>query len=206
MKRKVFPLLIPLLFLAGLLYAAQELDVIKKTYTEVSSVEARFQQKIYIQALKKERDSKGEFFYKRSKGFLWKYTAPKSKIFLYDGRAIWQEEEDKSFVVKEKVDKERMQGNFLDLVEDISRLDQFFAVKEATKQNEGEILELSPKKEGTIQAARVWVDRNHFVTRIEITEITGNVNTITFSSIRVNEALPDSLFVFKPGSREIVER
>jgi chaperone LolA len=206
MKRRSVLLLFPLLFLAGTAYAAQELDVIKKTYAEISSVEARFQQKIYIMALKRERESKGEFFYKRTRGFLWRYTAPKSKVFLYDGRAVWQEEEDKSFVLKEKVNKDRMQGNFLDLIEDISRLDQFFTVKHVVKQNEGETLDLLPRKEGTIQSARVWVDRNHLVTRIEITEITGNVNTITFSSIRVNKTLSDSLFVFDPGSREVVEK
>ena len=201
-------LLLLLVLSGGLLYGAfeQELDVIKKTYSGLASVEARFQQKIYIMALKKERESKGEFFYKRSKGFLWRYTAPKSKVFLYDGRAVWQEEEDKSFVIKERVNKERMQGNFLDLVEDISKLDQYFTVKNAVKQDGGELLELLPKKEGTIQSARAWTDRDHLVTKIEITEITGNVNAITFSSIKVNKALPDSLFVFNPGTREIVER
>ena len=209
MKKLIVIQLLLLLLSGGLVYGAfeQELDVIKKTYSGLASVEARFQQKIYIMALKKERESKGEFFYKRSKGFLWRYTAPKSKVFLYDGRAVWQEEEDKSFVIKERVNRERMQGTFLDLVEDISKLDQYFTVKNAVKQDGGELLELLPtKKEGTIQSARAWTDRDHFVTKIEITEITGNVNTITFSSIKVNKALPDFLFVFNPGTREIVER
>ena len=41
---------------------------------------------------------------------------------------------------------------------------------------------------------------------MEITEITGNVNTIDFSSIKINKPVADSLFVFKPGKKEIEER
>ena len=79
---------------------------------------------------------KGEFFYKRGKGFLWKYSAPTEKIFLYDGNAVWQAEEDKPYVIKEKVDKEKMEGSFLDLVDDVTRLDKLFTVKETIRQDE----------------------------------------------------------------------
>jgi chaperone LolA len=184
---------------------ADQLDSIKKTYSEINTVDARFQQKIYITALKREREMKGEFFYKRAKGFLWKYTAPKEKIFLYDGTAIWQAEEDKPSVIKEKINKEKMEGNFLDLVDDVTRLDRLFTVKQSTKQDNLDILELIPKKEGTLKSARIWVDSQSIIKKMEITEITGNVNTIEFSSIKINKSVSDNLFVFKPGKREIIE-
>ncbi len=187
-------------------HAANELDPIKKTYSEINTVEAQFRQKIFITALKKEREMRGEFYYKRSKGFLWKYTAPKGKIFLYDGTAIWQAEEDKPFVNKDRVDKEKMEGNFLDLVEDVTRLDRFFTVKQSVKQDDLEVLELTPKKEGTIQSARIWTDRNFLIRKMEIREITGNVNTIEFSSIKVNKPLDNNLFLFNPGKKEVIER
>ena len=71
----------------------ETLDALKKTYGGITSVEAHFHQRILIKALKREREMEGDFFYKRSKGFLWKYTAPKEKIFLYDGAAMWQAED-----------------------------------------------------------------------------------------------------------------
>ena len=78
----------------------ETLDALKKTYAEITTVEAHFHQTILIKALKREREMEGDFFYKRSKGFLWKYTAPKEKIFLYDGAAMWQAEEDAPFVTR----------------------------------------------------------------------------------------------------------
>jgi outer membrane lipoprotein carrier protein len=184
----------------------EALDRIKKTYSEIKTVEAQFEQKITISALKRQRDLKGEFFYKRGKGFLWKYTAPTEKVFLYDGTAVWQSEAEKPYVVKEKVDKEKMEGNFLDLVDDITRLDGLFTVKGVTRQDDLEVLELLPKKEGSVKSARIWVDGKSIVKKMEITEITGNVNLIEFSSVKIDKPVSNSLFVFNPGNKEVEER
>ena len=183
------------------------LDSIKKTYGAITTVEARFQQKISLSALKRTREAKGEFYYKRDRGFLWKYTAPKEKVFLYDGAAIWQEEEDRPVVIRQKVDKGKMEGNLvMDLVEDVGRIDALFVVKAQGRENDMDVLELLPKKEGTMQSARIWVDGQFIIRKLEVTEITGNVNTIEFSSIKINKPLADSLFVFKPGGRQVEEQ
>jgi chaperone LolA len=197
---------IVLLLEASTVSGADQLDPIKKTYAEIQTVHAKFQQKIVISALKRQRELKGEFFYKRGKGFLWRYTAPVEKVFLYDGNAIWQAEQDKPYVVKEKVDKEKIEGSFLDLVDDVTRLDKLFTVKEAEKQDDLDVLLLIPKKEGSVRSARLWVDGESVIKRLEITETTGNVNTIDFSSVKINKPLSSGLFVFKPGNKEIEER
>ncbi len=195
------------LVLVGIPGAArpETLDALKKTYAEITTVEAHFHQKILIKALKREREMDGDFFYKRSKGFLWRYTSPKEKVFLYDGAALWQAEEGASFVTRQRVDREHLEGSFLDLVDDVSRLDALFALVRSTRQGETEVLELAPKKEGTLQTARIRVDSRYIITRVEITEITGNVNVIDFSKVVVNKPVPDSLFVFKPGKKEVRE-
>ena len=186
---------------------ADTLDSIKKTYGAITTVEARFQQKIALSALKRTREAKGEFYYKRGRGFLWKYTAPTEKIFLYDGTAIWQEEEENPVVIRQKVDKAKMEGNLvMDLVEDVGRIDQLFSTKAEGREGDMDVIELLPKKEGTMQSARIWVDSQFIIRKLEVTEITGNVNTIEFSSIKINKPLADSLFVFKPGGRQVEEQ
>lgn len=204
---KVFLGVCALLWLTPAFGHADTLDSIKKTYGAINTVEARFQQRISLSALKREREAKGEFYYKRGKGFLWKYTVPKEKTFLYDGTAIWQEEEDKPVVVREKVEKGKMEGSLvMDLVEDVTRLDKLFTIKGSTRENDMDVLQLLPIKEGTMQSARIWVDSQFIIKRLEITEITGNVNTIEFSSVKINKPVADSLFVFKPGNKEVEER
>ena len=182
-------------------------DEIKKTYAEIKALEAQFKQRIFISSLMKERDSKGEFFFKRQKGFLWRYKTPKIQYFLFDGKFIWQEEDDKPFVTKNKIDKEKTGGTFFDLVEDIAKIDELFTIKEQKIEGNFEVLQLIPKKEGTVISAKIWIDKQKWIKKIEIHEFTGNVNTVEFSAIKVNQSLDDSKFVFKSGGKkEIVER
>jgi outer membrane lipoprotein-sorting protein len=105
-------------FTPAALRAETTLDALKKSYREIRTVDAHFRQKILIKSLRRERDTEGDFFYKRGRGFRWAYTKPREKTFLYDGSYIWQGEQDKPFVTREKVTRERLEGNFLDRVDD----------------------------------------------------------------------------------------
>lgn len=180
---------------------------IKKAYAEIKSLEARFSQNIRISSLNKERESKGEFFFKRQKGFLWRYKTPKVQYFLFDGKFLWQGDDDKPFIIKDKINKEKTDGTFFDLIEDIAKIDELFTLREQRIAGDFEVMELVPKKEGTVNSAKVWIDKKNIVKKIELLEFTGNVNTIEFSAVKVNQALDDGTFVFKgEKDKEIVER
>ncbi len=180
---------------------------IKKTYAEIRSLETRFTQRILISSLKKDRESTGEFFFKRQKGFLWRYMSPKVQYFLFDGNYLWQADNDKPFVIKDKINKEKIDGTFFDLIEDIAKIDELFTLKEQRVEGDLEVMELVPKKEGTVNSAKVWIDKRKMVKKIELLEFTGNINTIEFSAVKVNRPLDDNKFVFKRESgKEIVER
>ena len=205
--KKIILIIIVIIFTIIAYAKASPLDAVKKTYSEITTMEATFHQKIFIASLKREREFNGEFLYKRQKGFLWKYKAPKVKYFLYDGRYIWQGEDEKPFIIKEKINKAKTGGTFLDLIEDISKIDEQFTLKQQSKAGELEILELLPKKDGTVNSARVWLDKQNRVRKIEIHEFTGNVNTIEFSSIKINQPIDDTKLIFKPDKqKEIIER
>lgn len=187
--------------------AASPFDSLKKTYAGINSLEANFHQKMFIAGINKTRDLDGDFFFKRHKGFLWKYKKPKGKTFLYDGRYMWQEEEDKSFVIKNKVSREKTGGTFFDLVEDIARIDNLFTVKQQSMIAGMQYFELVPKKDSSVNLAKLWIDKNNLLKKIEILEFTGNINTIEFSDIKINPSFSDGKFTYKPdGKKEVVER
>jgi chaperone LolA len=194
--------------LCSMLYAeVSPFDPIKATYSKINTLTAKFHQKVLISSLGKEREFDGSFFYKRQKGFLWQYSLPKGKFFLYDGRFIWQGEDEKPLVTKDRVNKEKTGGTFLDLVEDFSKLDDLFSLKGQGKAGDVDILELLPKKDSTIKSAKVWIDKQNIVKKIELHEFTGNVNVIEFASIKVNQPVEDGRFIFKPEKgKEIIER
>lgn len=187
--------------------AGSPFDSLKKTYAGINSLEASFHQKIFVASIKKIRDADGDFFFKRHKGFIWKYTKPKGKLFLYDGRYMWQEEDDKPFVLKNKVSAEKTGGTFFDLVEDIARIDNLFTVKQQSMIAGMQYFELVPKKDSSVNLAKLWIDKNNLLRKIEILEFTGNINTIEFFDIKINPPINDAKFVYKPeGKKDIVER
>lgn len=201
-------LCLAVLFVVAPIYSfASGFDELQKTYDGISSLEANFHQNIFIASITRAREFEGEFFYKRGKGFFWRYTKPKLKYFLYDGQYMWQDEEDKTFVLKVKINREKTGGTFFDLIEDIAKLDDLFVLKQENMVGGMEVLELAPKKEGSITAAKVWIDKQNLVRKIEMEEFTGNVNTIEFSSIKVNASINDSKFTYKSEKqKEILER
>lgn len=212
MKKTIIQLILTIivaLFLA-LPVSAQPspFENIKKTYASITTLEAKFTQKIRIESLGKDREMAGDFFYKRQKGFLWSYRTPKVKTFLYDGKFIWQTEADKPFVQKDQIKKLRSGGGaFLDLIEDIAKIDEIFTLKQHSKDGDMDMMELKPVREGTVTLAKIWIDRQNIVRKIELHEFTGNINRIDFSGIRVNQPISDGKFVFRmPPGKEIVER
>ena len=85
-----------------------------------------------------------------------------------------------------------MEGSFLDLVDDVTRLDSSSRSRNRPGRTTWTSWSLVPKKEGTLQSARIWVDGRLSSGRMEIIEITGNVNVIDFSTIEVNKPLSDA--------------
>jgi chaperone LolA len=196
-------LCVMILIMAPMLCGASGFDGLKKTYGGISTLDAGFQQKIFISNIKKTREFNGEFFYKRGKGFLWRYTKPKIRYFLYDGQYVWQDEEDKTI----RISKEKLGGAFFDLVEDVAKLDDLFTLKQESVSGDMTVLDLVPKKEGNITEAKVWIDKQNLVRKIETKEFTGNINTIEFSAIKVNQPVSDGKFIYKPDNKkEIIEQ
>ena len=185
---------------------ASNIEDIKKTYSAIITFETGFTQKIFISSLKKEREFEGDFFYKRGKGFLWRYKKPKGRYFLFDGSFIWQGEEEKPVVYKRMVDKDKSAGTFFDLLDDIAKIDELFNIKDRKRSGDIELLELVPKKDGQVSTAKIWVDRLHMVKKIEIYEFTGNVNTLSFTHIKINEPINDAKFIYRPEKgKDIIE-
>lgn len=207
MEVGLFLRLIIFLTIPFLLHGGTLTELLKERYEKIETLEASFRQKLYISSIKKERLLEGKFFYKKGKGFLWKYERPDEKIYLFDGTFLWQEEKKKNYVIKERVKKEERKGTFFDLVEDFKRIDEIILIKGEYEKEEEKIIEALPRKEEIIKTIRLYLDRKTMVRRLELYEITGNSNIIEFSDIKINEGIEDGIFIYRPKrGKEIRER
>lgn len=190
----------------SLLMAQDPLAALRERYAHVSSLEAIFTQKIYIPSLNRERELEGKFLYKKGRGFVWKYERPEERIYLYDGSFLWEESKKRPYVFREELKGEGKTGVFLDLVEDMKRIDELFELRGFHGSDTGKTIELLPKRRSTIQAVRLELDQFGTVKRVEMEELGGGKNVIEFVKIRENVPIRDELFLFNAEGKEIRAR
>ena len=94
-----------------------------------------------------------------------------------------------------------MEGNFLDLVDDVARLDTLFTLKGSAREDDMEVLVLVPRRKARCKSARLWVDGQRIIGRSRSSRSRATSTSSISPSIKVGEPLADSLFVFKPDGR-----
>ncbi len=186
---------------------AHQLGHIVEKYKSIETFKANFKQTVFLANLDEERDFSGSFFYKKGKGFLWMYDSPKKRYFLFDGTYLYQYDEDKPFIRKERVDSTGTRSVFLDLINDMGNLDRHFFVKERSIEGAKEVIYLEPKNGGMIKSVRIWFSRELKLERIEIVEKGGNRNVLSFSQVVLNGEIEDKKFQFKKEKgKEVIVR
>ncbi|MCX7856734.1 MAG: outer membrane lipoprotein carrier protein LolA [Deltaproteobacteria bacterium] len=204
---KVFQtMVILLLILLGSSYAENIGDIKEKYYT-IKTFKSQFAQTIFVANVSSTREFEGDFYYKKERGFLWLYKKPRMRYFLFDGKYLYQYDEEKPFILKEKLDENKSGNLFFDLIEDLGNLDMHFVVRERGVEKNYQVLNLEPKKEGMIKSVRIWFGKELKLDKIEILEKNGNRNLLTFRSVVLNGQIDDEKFEFKNEKRkEIIER
>lgn len=203
---KSFLLLSFLLFIASCSYAAS-IEEIKAKYSNIRTFNAKFTQEIQLASIDTKREFSGEVYFKRGRGFLWIYKKPRLRYFLFDGSFLYQVDEEKPYVVKEKFDPSKSQGYFLDLLEDIKNLDRHFKVRRVRSSENEILIELEPKENSALSMVTLRLDNSQTLLGLEILERTGNKNSFKFTSVVLDGEIPDHRFVFKmPKDKELLER
>ncbi|MCS7280032.1 MAG: outer membrane lipoprotein carrier protein LolA [Desulfobacterota bacterium] len=204
MKKHILGICVLIFVCFSSIFATED---VREKYSNVTTFQAKFKQTIHISSSDSLREFSGEFFYKKKRGFLWVYKSPRLRYFLFDGQYLYQYDEERPFIIKEKVDPSKTKKYFLDLIEDLTNLETHFRLKERISDKNYEILNLEPKTDEMITALRIWFGKDLTVKKIEIVEKTGNRNTLIFNSVVLNGEISDERFVFKKDRRkEVIER
>lgn len=204
MRRLLF--ILPLI-LFPLLSFPLTIQDIKEKYSNIRTFQADFKQELYVSSLDAKRELSGEVYLKRKRGFLWIYRKPKFRYFLFDGSFLYQVDEERPYVTKERLDESKIQGYFLDLLEDMTNLDKHFRVKRVRNLTSEIIVELEPRENETILEVILRFDSHQNLLGLEIFERNGNRNKFRFSKVRLDAEIPEERFTFKiPIGKEIVER
>jgi outer membrane lipoprotein carrier protein len=177
----------------------QVIQRLQKVYDTASDYRARFTQKYTYAATGRERTSTGELLVKKPGRMRWNYAAPEPQMYLASEGNLWVYEPEAKQAFRQNL-KESQLPAAVSFLMGQGKLSDEFDISLAKELPYGDAqdhrLALKPKKpQTTFKAIYLVVDPKTYLVRQSVLINTqGDVNAITFSDVKVNSKLPDSLF------------
>jgi outer membrane lipoprotein carrier protein len=174
-----------------------------RAYQGARTLRAEFTQTLSNPRTRTDLRSRGEFFQKGAQYFAFKFAQPPEDRIVSDGQVLWLYSPS---TAKGQVFKmPRAAGAGMDIVSSVlkepSRRYTVTALADSTIDGRAtRAVLLVPKVQGGMfTRATLWLDvGNALVRKVQFTEASGLVRTLTFSNIRLGSTLPRDAFVFVP--------
>jgi outer membrane lipoprotein-sorting protein len=178
----------------------------KKQYTEASknlqSLKCNFVQEKSISMLKDKLVSNGEFAFKKPDRLRMEFKKPYSYIFILNGTKIFIQDNQKKTEISasgNKLFKKISQITVSSVSGDILNSSDFSVV--ILENSSQYMLQLTPKSKEIkelFKLFQVYISRNdNLIHKIDMTEVSGDNTTITFTDKKTNLPLNDALFTLK---------
>lgn len=200
-----------MLFANGL-SQSEVIEKIQNRYKDINDFYAIFRQEQPVKSIDKVQINLGELWVKKPGKIRWNYNKPKNEQIISDGNFLWYFDVDEKYVVKRDIKEFGHETNIISTLSDLNNLKKIFKIKiySSTEDNiKYYLVELIPleSEDDSINKQRIAVNmENLLIEKMYIHDAFGNISTIKFSNIKVNEGIKDSVFNFKPPKgTEVVE-
>lgn len=189
-------------------------NLVKKVearYQKTTDLTAEFAQTTSVRGFASAIKSAGRVYLKRPGKLRWDYLEPTlEQIFVENDKVQFYIPEHKQ-VLNGQLSKMANSQAPLQLLQGIGRLDEHYLVAltpDGAKGNGGLPLLSLTLPDGGPDQPRIVVEvdaATHFLRRVALHDVNGNVSTFTFSAIKANTGLTDDLFVFTvPKGVEVI--
>jgi len=183
------------------------LDRASATYQSTSTLSADFVQIVENPLLGAPDTTRGKLYQMRPSRFAMRFAAPKGDRIVADGRYLWlyTPSTTPGQVIRAKIPAvgttgPNLIGQFVEHPHERYRA----SYRRADSLPEGmvDVVALVPTRDDQpYSAAVIWVGRaDGLVRRLEITEASGQLRTVTLSRLKVNAGVPGREFTFSPPS------
>ncbi|OGP14892.1 MAG: outer membrane lipoprotein carrier protein LolA [Deltaproteobacteria bacterium GWA2_54_12] len=188
--------ILPALSFAG--DAAAVVSKLQSKYESITSLKADFTQEVTSRGMPALK-SEGKVWLKKPGRMRWEYKKPAKDLIVSDGRTIWLFQPDLNQVI-ERPALSSASSMATDFLSGIGSVEKEFDVKLAALETVNHVLILTPKQEqaGLKKLILEVGKETSIVEKTVITDHFGNQTAVTFSNIRLNASMKDSLFKYTP--------
>ena len=210
-KRKNFFLGLFLLPLVGLWPSAgngqllpldEVVAKVQEQYEVHTDFQADFIQETLIKSLGRKQQAEGVVYFKKPGKMRWIYRLPTKQEIISDGKTLWTyRPENKQVVVSPMTQafQSKAPSTFLAGIGNLKKDFQARFLQEPTPATDY-YLELTPiEAQGSLEKLFLTIENETFrILQAKVQDAMGNITQISFSRIKFNNNLSDSLFTFTP--------
>lgn len=165
------------------------LEMIQKKYNSINDLSAEFKQ-----LLNEKNSLIGRLYYARGNKLRLEL---KNSTVISDGTVLWN---------YNKKQKKVVINNSSSSDPSYFSVDKFlydYPSKSAVsleKEDNRNVLVLVPQKDSNLnfKKAKIWIKQDSLIERVSIENLSGGIVNLQFSSYKLNQNLPDSMFTFSP--------
>ncbi|PPD35493.1 MAG: outer membrane lipoprotein carrier protein LolA [Methylomonas sp.] len=162
-----------------------------------SSLSAEFKQVSFNKAGQAAQSSFGQFYLSRPGKFRWNYQKPFAQEIVSNSGKVWFYDADLEQVTVKQLDDSLGSTPALLLTGQVD-IDEKFILQEQGSEDDLKWIKLSPKNEESGFKYILIGLNNGQLGGMELSDNFGQLTRIYFSNIKLNPALNESLFEFKP--------
>lgn len=188
-------LFVLLMFLnSSCLFASGLAERVQQTYKHTQSFRADFVQKTKVEILDREIEEQGELVFSTPGRFLIHYRGDRERKYISDGKTLWiYRPKDKEVEVYKNAG-DLLSREALIFLGGLGEMTREFQV---TEKKGDELLLVPKKKDSLFQKLILSIDLKTFlVKKAVLFPKGGNRSFYFFSSIHLNESMPESIFSF----------
>lgn len=192
---------------------SEVLSMVQQRYESANEFYAFFEQASTVRALGRVQKAEGEVWFKKPGKMRWNYHFPNKDEIVSDGDKFWYYSSEDKQVVESTLEGVVDSPTTTTLLQGLGNIKELFDARFPTSGSKDEkgryVVELEPKNSGRDEAGRFTIAVNPDTWLAEVVYLYdpfGNVTTITFRDIKLNNGISESLFAFTvPKGVEIIK-
>lgn len=189
--------------------AVSAMELVQRTYRNLTTIKADFVQTEERPGVGISNREEGKLSFVLPDRMRWDYIGPKPHKVVIDGSLVWMHLPTRNQVVRRRMTREEMRQGAATFLSGLDGLEDEFTIQAGSSRPGGRYsLDLFPASEKMpYDRIGILVDpETGIIVRISIFHRIGNITTITFSGIKVNEPVSEELFQWDvPRGTELIE-
>ncbi len=177
---------------------------VQETYDETADFKAAFTQKATIKSINKTVTEEGTLYLKKPRRMFWDYSKPPLKKLVLNPRKAWLYMPDENTVYVQDTKallSSKMTVRFLTGIGNLKDdFDAAFSTPDSTDEKGNYLIFLTPKNyESGIKKLLLTIDKDsYYIAGCKFIDMYENTTELTFRDIKINNNMPDKMFIFTP--------